>query len=247
MSSFAKLAAAAVAVVAVVAIGWALYANNQGIGTQPTATPALTPEPSPSPSPTVAPTGLALTQSFTSAIYGMSVGYPAGSIVVPASGPWTARLPGVDDAPSRDTIWIDQDANLFIGLASQPLAGRSGDEWIAEISELPDWDDSCDAADNEPVTVDGASGIVTLCSERPLNALVVDDERGYFIVSTVRRTGTSSNRFWRQFSSIRRPPPTLQLRPPTEPGIASTRSLPTGRQASPFLRMPPADPCPVQP
>ena len=135
MSNFAKLAAAAVAVVAVVAIGWALYANNQGIGTQPTATPALTPEPSPSPSPTVAPTGLALTQSFTSAIYGMSVGYPAGSIVVPASGPWTARLPGVDDAPSRDTIWFDQDANLFVGLASQPLAGRSGDEWIAEIAD----------------------------------------------------------------------------------------------------------------
>ncbi len=72
---------------------------------------------------------------------------------------------------------------MFIGIASQSLAGRSGDEWIAEISALPDWDAApCPAADTEPLTVDGASGILALCPERPLNVLVADDERGYFIV-----------------------------------------------------------------
>ncbi len=187
MSSFAKLAAAAVAVVAVVAIGWALYANNQGIGTQPTATPAITPEPSPSPTPTpspqptATPADHALSQTYTSALHGMSVGYPAGWMFVASSVPWTSGLPGTD-ADSRDTIMSNEVDNLFIGLASQPLAGRSGDEWIAEILAHPEQGAPCPATDTEPVTVDGASGILTVCQDRPLEALVTDGERGYFVV-----------------------------------------------------------------
>ena len=191
MSSFAKPVAAAVALIAVVAIGCTSTSNNdQGDGSQPTPTPSpaatseqsSSPNQTASPTPTASPTGLALTETFTSAIHGMSVDYPAGSTVESGSGPWTAALPGSDDPPSRDTIYITEDQNHFIGLASQPLAGRTGAQWIAGVAGLPDWEDSCDTADNEPVTVDGATGTLTFCAGRPLNALVADDGRGYFIV-----------------------------------------------------------------
>ena len=178
MSSFAKLAAAALAVVAVVAIGFALYSNNGRIGSVPTQTPA----PTPTPAVTAVSTTEPLSETFTSAIHGMAVDHPAGWTVTPGAGPWTTSLPGTDDPPSRDTIAAPEPENVFIGLASQPLAGRSDQAWIGEIADDPSWGDSCDTTDTQPVTVDGAAGVATLCPERPLNALVADGQRGYFIV-----------------------------------------------------------------
>ena len=175
VSNYFKVAVAAVVVIAALGVGYALYSGR------PPA-PGATIGPSPSPVGSALPAGEPLTETFTSALHGMSVDYPAGSIVEPGLGPWTTSLPGADDPPSRDTIWIDQDENLFVGLASQPLAGRSSDEWIAEIAADPEWGDTCDTADTQTVTVDGASGVVALCPERVLNALVTDDERGYFII-----------------------------------------------------------------
>ena len=182
-----------------------------------------------------------LTETFTSALHGMSVDYPAGSVVAPGSGPWTTSLPGTEDVSSRDTIWINQDANVFIGLASQPLAGRSGDEWIAEIAADPEWGDTCDTADTQTVTVDGAPGVVALCPERDLNALVTDDERGYFIVYY----GSDDRaRFDEILATVQLDPgrPSLRSRPQGHAPIGSARgadtrlwdALETDRQRGPF-------------
>jgi hypothetical protein len=176
MSNIVRMAAAAIAVIAVVAIGWAVYSNNQsGIGVQPSASPTAVPSAAPTASPP--PT---LSETFTSEFFGMSIGHPAGWTVTSSAGPWITSLPGVDD--TRDTISALTAESLFIGLASQPLAGRTAEEWIAEIADDPEWGASCDTAETEPISVDGASGILAYCPERPLHALVADASRGYFIV-----------------------------------------------------------------
>jgi hypothetical protein len=182
MSNMVKLAAAAIGVIAVVAVGWALYGNTAGVGTA-TASPTLASTSPPTTTPTSASPQLpALTETFKSDLYGMSVGYPSGWRVEAAAAPWVAALPGLDDPPSRDTILNNAADNQFIGIASQPLLDRSGDVWTTVILGAPEWDAPCDPADTEPLTVDGASGILATCPERPLHALFADADRGYFVV-----------------------------------------------------------------
>jgi hypothetical protein len=91
MNTYTRLAA--VALVAVVAVGGALYLFGQGPGAggqggSPTASPVT-------PSPTVAPNSPTPTVDttswvpFTSAFYGFSVRHPAGWTVTPGSGHWS--------------------------------------------------------------------------------------------------------------------------------------------------------------
>jgi hypothetical protein len=181
MNTFARAAVAAAAVVAVGAFVLAVVGPFRLSGTGPGA--AATPSPSvgsaaPSTSASAPP---ALTQTFTSVMHGISISYPA-PIWTPraASEPWTSGIP-FQDSPFTDAIVSGSDA--FLGLASQPLGGKTGEAWIAEISSDPGWGDTCPIR-SEPITVDGASGVlVTHCPDaQVLTAMVTVAGRGYLVV-----------------------------------------------------------------
>jgi hypothetical protein len=186
MNSFAKLAIAAVIVIAVGAVGWRMLGPNSpsGVGGQPTANPSPTPSPSPSPSPDPsAPPPLGGT--FTSSVHGITLSYPTGWATAPATSPWIGAAELNFHSPVIDHIYdpVLQD-HLFIDVASRPLAGKTGDAWVTDL--LADPNDGCGLTPTEPVTLGGASG--RICDG--LVALSIQD-RGYFI-----RLYTSGDEPW---------------------------------------------------
>lgn len=175
MNTYARLAVAAVAVITIGAIGVAVLrpGTTPDIGGAPSPSPSATPSPISSPS---APP--ALTESYTSAVHGFTVSYPAGWNVRVASQPWTAGIPFQQD-PFADLI--ETSSNRFLLVASQPLGSRSGEAWSDAVSSNPDWDDTCEPA-SEPVTIDGASGMIVTHCDGTLTALVAVADRGYLVV-----------------------------------------------------------------
>jgi hypothetical protein len=178
MNGMSRFALAAVAVVAVALGG--LYLSNSapgsGVGGGPSPTPSPTPSPSPNPS--------ALTESFTSAIHGISVSYPASwTVEYTATEPWTTGLPE-DCEPTlcADQISAVVSGKPFLRLASQPLGGLTGEQWSTRVVNEPAFDASCPPA-KEPVSIDGAAGkIAVICPDGILTALTWVDDRGYLIV-----------------------------------------------------------------
>lgn len=126
-----------------------------------------------SPSPTVpASVGPGPTETFTSAIHGISISYPAGWAVQPATEPWTAG-PFFFQDPVGDFLYDPSlTDHLFLALASQPLAGESPETWAEDLIAIED------CGSSEPVVVDGAEGLIaTECGM----ALISTDDRGYMI------------------------------------------------------------------
>lgn len=174
MNTYARFAVAAVAVIAIGAIGVVVLrpGTTPDIGGAPSPSPSATSSPVPSPPPP------ALTESYASAVHGFTVSYPAEWSVRAASEPWTAGIPFQLDA-FADVM--ETAGNRFLLVASQPLGARSGDTWSDAVSSNPDWGDTCEPA-TEPVTIDGASGMIVTHCDGTLTALVVVADRGYLIV-----------------------------------------------------------------
>jgi hypothetical protein len=150
-------AAAAIALVAVFAAG-GIYFNQPSTG-------GASPQP-------------ALTETFTSAINGMSVSYPSGWHLEPATESWNGDEFVQQNSLFADVIYEKETDSPFIALASMPLAGRSFDEWSsAYLAKVTADDPSCTGT-RDPITVDGAAGVL---SDPCLMALVSDGQRGYFI------------------------------------------------------------------
>ena len=133
MSSFAKLAVAAIAVIAVGALG--------AIVLRPDRTGTVGSAPTPSPTPVSTPSASSpppLTESFTSSMHGISLAYPAGWTTQAATEPWTTGWPDFG-TPFGDFMYDPtQTDHLFIGIASQPLAGKSAEQWVAETIAADD-------------------------------------------------------------------------------------------------------------
>ncbi len=170
MNTYAKLALAAVAVIAVGAIGFAVWrpGTDTGVGGPgPTPSPTVSPSPDPSAPP---PLG----ETFTSNIHGISISYPTGWVATPATQPWTPSSETNFESPALDRLYdpVLMD-HLFLGLASQTLAGKTGEAWVTDLLDAPDW--ACGDA-RKPITVGGASGL--LCSNL---AVVSSGDRGYLI------------------------------------------------------------------
>jgi len=184
MNTFAKVAIAAVVVLAIGAVGLSLLPrSSSGVGGQPTLSPSPTPSLSPSPDPSAPPP---LSETFSSTMHGFSIDYPTGWATAPATQPWISTTGADFMSPATDHIYdpVLQD-HLFLSAASQPLAGEAGDTWVTEI--LADPDEGCDPAiPTEPITLDGASG--RICGG--LVAVSIQD-RGYFI-----RLYTSDDDAW---------------------------------------------------
>jgi hypothetical protein len=178
MNPYVKLAVAAVAVIAIGFLGLTLLRPGTapgvgGSGTPPSPSPSPSPPPSISPNPSSSPLP-ALTETFTSTIHGISVCYPAGWTLQPATEPWrTGIVQG--DSPYADVIYEKEADSPFIAVASQPLGGKTLDQWATDyLVQLP-----CNATG--PVTVDGAQGVLTAECDLGPHAFVSVGGRGYLI------------------------------------------------------------------
>jgi hypothetical protein len=188
MNAFAKLAVAAVVVLAVGAIGVAVMSPRTPSVGPPVATPSPSPSqaaPSPTkalPTPTPLPTPAALTKTFTSPLNKIAIDYPAEWFAKPATQASTGAEGNFGD-PNIDTIYEPRlQDHLFFALRSSPIGNQTAEQWLADqavVTECPD---------TGPVTVDGNAGTIGKeCSV----ALVVKGDRGYVI-----RLYTSGDEKW---------------------------------------------------
>jgi len=158
MNIYAKLAAAAVVVVAVGALGvWFLSPGPSsapvGAPPAPSAAPSPSPTPGPNAVPSSGPTTPPLSGTFTSTRYGISLAIPDGWTTEPGTEAWDgAAFPNYGD-PSVDLI-------------HDPV--RQGDLWLMVTSlQAADpgiWPQDQFAgsgcSSTERVTVDGISGLI---------------------------------------------------------------------------------------
>ena len=177
-STFAKVAIAAVAVIVVGVVGLNMLSprGSSSGGAQPSPSPSASPSPSPGPTSSPSDAGVPppLTQTFTSTMHGIATSYPDKWKVAAATKPWTG---GGLNVPSPDIDYLYDPvltSDLFIGMGSQPLAGKTGDTWAKDFINNPESD--CSVAVSEPITVDGASGL--LCGTQ---IAVATGGRGFFI------------------------------------------------------------------
>jgi hypothetical protein len=180
MNGYAKVAIAAVVVIVVGIAGLSFLspASPSGVGGQPTASPSSSPSPTPSPLPSASPVAApALSGTFTSQRHGFSISYPTGWATRPAVGPWTRDFPFYS-SPDSDNIYdpLLQD-HLFLMVASQPLAGKTGAQWVDDLLAGLVSVNDC-APPIETVTIDGVEG--RLCGSGA--AAVATGGRGYVIV-----------------------------------------------------------------
>ena len=186
MNIYAKLAVAAVVVVAVGAVGLTILQPGPGPsvgGPGSSSSPVPSASPSRSPSPSALPTPPPLTGTYTSAVHGISISYPAGWTTRPATDPgWVGEANF--QSPGGDVLYdpVLED-HLFIGLASVPLDGQAGDAWVTAALSA---DEACVTVEPEPITVDGAPGFI--CGTL---ALTWAGDRGYSI-----RLYTSGDEPW---------------------------------------------------
>jgi hypothetical protein len=177
MKTFAKVAIAAVVVIAVGAVGLSVLRppSSSNVGGQPTASPSPSPSLTIGPSPSSSVTVPALTETFTSERNGFSISYPTGWVTRPATDPWTTGYP--DFASTGGDIIYDPvlEHNLWIMIASQPLAGKSATQWLDDLLAGLGPADICHAP-SEPVTIDGTQG--RLCGA---SAATSAGDRGYLI------------------------------------------------------------------
>jgi hypothetical protein len=187
MNIYAKLAAAAVVVIAVGAVGvWLISprSSSPAVGATPTpsASPSAPPESSPTPEPTPTPdpdaTVPPLSETFASTLHGISLATPSGWTTQPATEAWDgAAFPNYGD-PSVDLIYEPvRQGELWLMLASMPLGSADPDQWPADQLAAA----GCTIP--VPLSVDGASGVIgadfssTDCSV----AFVATGGRGYQI------------------------------------------------------------------
>jgi hypothetical protein len=222
MNTFAKVAIAAVVVIAIGAVGLSVLrpSSSSGVGGQPPASPSPSPSASPTSSPITAP---ALTGTYTSERYGFSISYPAGWVARPGTDPWTTGVP--DFMSSQGDVIHDpkqDDGHLWITVTSQPLTGKSGAQWVDNLLTGPNDIAGCESP-IEPVTIDGDQG--QLCQSGVAAASAAD--RGYLIYLYVSGDDPSLEAMYTQdyFKDVLA---TLQLQPenaidtPASPSASSS-------------------------
>jgi hypothetical protein len=184
MSRFARVAAAAVIVVALGAIGLVVLRSGPISGAGGTATPAS--QPGASAGPSAGLSGLpALTKDFTSAVNGFSIRYPGEWKATSATTTWpTGMMTSDSDHPYTDAF---NGSNQAIYVISQKLAAATDPAaWIKEYqqgqelnySRLP----ACTVVKTEPIVVDGVTGVMdTTCPTDIFDVVLITGGRAYDI------------------------------------------------------------------
>jgi hypothetical protein len=182
MNTFAKVAIAAVVVIAVGVVGLSVLrpssSSNVG-GGQPTASATTSPSPTPTFGTTIVPESPpALTETFTSDRHGFSISYPAGWDTSAATEPWaTAGLPNFLE-PAGDFMFDPTlTDHLFLFIGSKPLAGQDGAAWADEFLNALAANDEC-ALPFESVTT--GAGPARQCAGGGILATWTGD-RGYVV------------------------------------------------------------------
>lgn len=178
MNTFAKVAIAAVAVIAVGLVGWNMFGPRtpSGVGGQPTPSPSASPTQSSSPtaSAAVAPP---LSETFTSGRHGFSISYPSGWETQPATMPATSGFPGFG-SPEGDFMFDPAlGSDLFLVVTSRPLAGQDGAAWGEEMLSALAAADDC-SLPIEPATINGGPGL--MCTDS--KAVTWRGDRGYVVL-----------------------------------------------------------------
>jgi hypothetical protein len=240
MNSFAKLAVAAVVVVAVGAMGIALLNPGQrsGVGGLPAPSLSVSSAPSAFPLPSASrgpsssampePSVGALTQAFTSPTFGYAVRYPAGWIVTPTTGQGPDGG-GADEFSSPDA----PTGGWHLRALSRAIPNVVGvDEWI--MGTLTHSAAGCmpSRSSLETLSVDGHEGRVQgFCGLPPatqIEATVVVDKRAYlFTLWDFRSEAAVSEAEAR--ASFDRFMATVTL----DPGAASTVAAPASPSTTP--------------
>jgi len=181
MTSFAKLAAGAVAMVAFATVGMTLVSLPAAGPGAPAPSEALS-SPSATPAPSAPVPGALpppLTERFESTSHGISMDYPAGWQTRRATERWTDGVINFD-APGVDIIFDPaRGDDLYFAVASEPLDGRPDHAWRDDLT-LP-----CPGGGGGgTLTFDGASGWVFTCGGTPgrRSAILAKDNHGYAIV-----------------------------------------------------------------
>jgi hypothetical protein len=186
MNIYAKLAAAAVVVVAVGALGvWFLDPGSSSapVGGTPaeSASPAAPPPSSASPEPSQTtsppPTTPPLSGNFNSTRHGISLATPAEWIAQPATEAWDGKpFPDYGD-PDTDLIHDPiRQGELWLMVASRPLEAADPDQWPADqLLAL--------GCVSMPLSVDGATGLIGATFDRTDCSAVffTSSGRGYMI------------------------------------------------------------------
>lgn len=171
MNSYAKFAIAAVAVIAIGAVGLAVLrpGTSPGVGGPPADSASESPPANASP---------ALTEEFTSERHGFSISYPAGWVTRPATEAWTSSFPNFASSDGDVIYSPDRDAgHLWVMVASQPHAGKSAEQWVDDQLTGLSSAGICEAP-REAIVIDGAQG--GICSSSV--AVVSAGDRGYIVL-----------------------------------------------------------------
>jgi hypothetical protein len=179
MHGLTRVAAVAVAVIALGAFGLAVLRPGSSPvgGSAPSASPTISPTAAPTPSATPDPSlPPPLGATFTSTMHGISLSYPTGWAVTSATALWTPASGLSFGSPNQDTLYdpVLKD-HLFLALASQPVKGL-GSTWVARLMSNPET--GCGTSTTEAITVDGATG--RFCPNSNVVAVTTGD-RGYAI------------------------------------------------------------------
>ena len=185
MNSSARLAVAAIVVVAVGAAGFALLGPGlSGTGTRVSPAPSQSSSPVPTSSPVVTPspalTDISNWVSFTSTRYGYTISHPPSWTATAADKDSTATALPVDAPDSSADHFIDAGASYQILVTSFAVdlpPGMAFDDWIT--SYYTPKPGSAAACSNPPtlqaMTVDGHPGTIALndpCSDEEAFVLV---------------------------------------------------------------------------
>jgi len=158
--------------------------------------------------------------TFTSTMHGMSIDYPAHWLTDPATAP--AKAPGLNfGSPDVDYLYDGvHQGDLFLAMASQPLAGKAPDKWVTDF--LDSFDGGC-TGPRVSVSVAGTNGV--LCSS--ILFATADSKRGYFVRSYTGSDLTSAEEAQYSEDWFRSVLATLQLHPD------DARDTPVAASASP--------------
>jgi hypothetical protein len=177
MNKFAILGIAAATIVVVALLGIQLLPRSGGgVGGPPAATPTASPTAAATPAGTVLPS---LANQYTSSMHGITVSYPAGWMLQPATEPWTSSELGelTQVSAFADVIFEKEDDSPFIALTSQPLGSKTAEQWTDGFLATRE---SC--APTQSHTVDGIEGVITSCvGTGGPHAVVVSEGRAFVV------------------------------------------------------------------
>jgi hypothetical protein len=157
-----------------------MFAGAVGLREASTNIPVSDPTVAPRPSPA---TGFS---TFSSPLHGITIDYPAGWEVRPATQPWN-RGAVTFDASNIDVIFDPSlGDDVYLALASEPLGSLSGPDWGVGGSLLSSAGICADGTGGNggSFTLDGASGWIGSCGSPSAGGhhlMVATDTRGYLI------------------------------------------------------------------